>query len=104
MASTVETMPEVGMGATFYINGDSYPYTVVAVNATGKTIKVQRDDYHAVSGEWPVCEYEYTPNTEAGIEVFTLRKDGRYHRKGCSANHYSGLTVGHRRYRQDPHF
>jgi hypothetical protein len=98
------TQPEVGMGATYHINSDCSPYTIVSTNATGKTIQVQRDDYHAVSGTYPDCEYEYTPNLEAQIETYTRRKNGVYHLKGQPMTHYSGLTIGRRRYYRDPHF
>lgn len=106
--SAVQNIPQVGDGATQSFGGDSYPFTVVKVSASGKTIWVQRDH---VTCTKPMsaygaddAEYSYSPDPDAAVQVATLRKDGRYHVKGTSSKHGGGFTVGFRSYRRDPHF
>ena len=95
-----------GMGATVSIGSDCYPYTIVEVSPDYKTIKIQADTATPAEG------YEYfgnqvfnfTPNPEAPIEVWTLRNHGRYARKGTKKGSGFCLSIGSRRKYSDPSF
>ena len=108
-AAKTAIVPVVGMGASFGAGSDSYPATVVSVSKSGKKIGIQQDAV-VVGGEWKEGEYEadlYTtiPNTEALVEFYTLRDNGRWIRVGNPKHaHWASLSLGVRRYRQDPHF
>ena len=89
--------PTIGDGATYTIGADSYPYTVIEVSPSGKTIRVQRDRAVLVGGEGEDSRHVYIPNTDREAETFTLRRSsGSYHRKGHPAT-YGALEVGHRK-------
>lgn len=98
-------IPVVGMGATYYIGSDRYPYTIIAVNKTGKTICVQRDKATPAEGYdyYSKQVYNYTPNLLGDIEVYTLRKNGRFYRQGETSK-YGCLVIGKRNQYQDPSF
>ena len=70
---------------------DVYPFEVVEVNATGKTIKVREMDVVAdpdapkMSNEWI-----YSSNEDNELVVYTLRKNGKFHRKGTKSTYYNG--------------
>ena len=62
--------PEVGQGVTVHYPQDSYPYVIVEVSASGKTIKIQgvkpvsRATGHEPArfdGPFPVWSHTYTP-------------------------------------------
>ncbi len=97
--------PEIGMGATYSLGSDKYPFTIVAVSPSKRTIFVTEDTAKLVSGteQDGSAKYEYTARMDVPQEVFTLRKNGRYHRKGDSTKG-GCMTVGHRRRYNDPHF
>ena len=42
--------PKVGDGASFGYGSDTYPYNVIEVSASGKTIKIQADTYNHSPG------------------------------------------------------
>lgn len=94
----INTVPEVGMGATILMYSDRYAATIVRVHENGKTVYVQRD--HAVrtdsNGISESQEYQYSPNANATIETYTLRSNGRWIRKGESMKHGTGLSIGSR--------
>jgi hypothetical protein len=102
----VEVVPVVGMGATAGYGSDSYPYTIIAVSANGKTITVQADDHHPAPG----CDhftnqvYTYTPNPNGSTKVYTLRSNGRWVLKGDTMKGGQAIGIGARRYYQDPSF
>lgn len=102
----VEVIPVLGMGATAGYGSDRYPYTVVAISASGKQITVQADDYKPAPGHHYINNqvYTYTPNTSAETKVFTLRDNGRWVLKGESKKGGLCLGLGHRRHYHDPHF
>lgn len=98
-------IPEVGMGATYGIGSDCYPYTIVEVKSR-TTILVRADDYQRTdnNGYGGHQEYDYYPNPEAGLETVTLRKNGRWVKKGYSMNSGCGnVYIGYRRAYYDPH-
>lgn len=103
----VQPTPEVGMGATAGYGSDCYPYTIVAVSASGKRITVQQDTATLVSAPGPIGshqEYMYTANPEAQKRVYSLRKNGYWYPIGTDTHSGGGLAVGSRRYYQDPSF
>lgn len=97
--------PKVGDGATLGVGSDCYPYTVVYVSHDGKEISVQED----MATPTPDCNhfgnqsYTYTSRTNGPITNFSLRKDGRYHAIGQPMKS-AALSVGSRRFYQDPSF
>lgn len=96
-------MPKVGDPATYGIGSDSYPYTIVSVSASGKTITARRDQSIAAEGHdyYGSQKYNYFANPNAQPEKFTLRKCGSFRPSGSSCGY---LSVGHRRHYSDPHF
>ncbi len=108
-AAKTTITPEIGMGASFGAGSDSYPATIVEISKSGKMLWIQQDEV-IVTGEWAQGEYEaktYStmPNTEAARICYTLRKNGRWIMKGQPITAwYCALSIGQRRYRQDPHF
>jgi len=98
--------PQVGDGATHGFGSDCYPATVIKVSASGKTIWIQ-DDTHtcvkpATAYGWDDAEFTFSRNLDGQVYKATLRKDGRYRRVKCSRG--GTISIGHRRYYQDPHF
>ena len=49
--------------------------------------------------------YTYTPNTDSEVEIFTLRKNGYFVKKGKPLNYYwDSISLGARRYYRNPSF
>lgn len=99
-----ETTPEVGMGATYGVGSDCYPYTIVEI-LSPRRIVVQADSYTALPGNDPFSEnqsYEYFRNPQGHLVTLSLRKNGRWVPVGQS--NYGGFAIGHRRFYQDPCF
>jgi hypothetical protein len=103
---TTATTPVVGMGATYGYGSDSYPYTVVRISPSGKTLWVKRDEVLHLTGSDMSGDSTYVtmPNDDAPEEQFTLRADGHWLPKGPRYARQRSLTLGHRRYYQDPSF
>jgi len=81
IAGTSPTLvPVVGMGATRMCWSDRYPYTVIAVSASGKTIKVQSDKYTRTDANgMSECQtYEYAPDPNGVTITVRLTKRGWY--------------------------
>ena len=99
----LEIIPVVGMGATESVGSDSYPYTIIEVSPSEKTIVVQQDIAKPDVGHeyFGAQKYVYTPNVDANKRTYTLRKNGRWYQKGESMG-YMPLCIGHRRYYSDP--
>lgn len=99
-------VPVVGMPATVGIGSDSYPYTVTAVSASGKSITLQRNRYKAAadSNYFGQQKYEYSDEYQGEAEVWTLRTDGKWRRKGTEKGSGYYLCLGFRRAHSDPHF
>lgn len=98
--------PVVGMGATEGIGSDSYPYTIIEVRRNGKELVLQGDSYHRTdkNGFSENQTYLYSPNPDGRIVVVTLRKNGKYKRKGSDMSSSYRYSFGHRRAYQDPSF
>lgn len=97
--------PEIGMPCTICYVTDSRPAEVVAIRKDGKEIDIRDMDYKLIKGDvFSGAEYEYTSNPNNGISTYTLRKNGRYIRKGEPLRGGSPLSLGFARYYYDPHF
>ena len=103
---TVKDMPFIGQPCTISIGSDAYPATVVMVNQTGKRIGVRQCIAHPAEGFVRLTNevYEYEENWKGNIELWSLRKDGRYRPMGSQGNSGYRLTLGHRILHQDPSF
>lgn len=90
--------PKVGDGATYGCWTDRHAGTVIKVSKSGKTVWVQADHAKRVdkNGMSEMQTYEYSPNPEGHIIVFTLRNDGRYNEKGCARGYGNRVGFGHR--------
>lgn len=96
--------PEVGMGATFGVGSDRYPYTVIQVTNDRKVV-LQADHYKLIGGSSQSENqiYEYTPDPFGTVVIATLRVNGRWVRKGQD-KHSPGFYIGDRRAYRDPCF
>ena len=87
-------------------NGDSYPFRIINISKSGKSIQVVAMDYTALKmpngesypygdGRWECFDYPLTQaHCETGL-TYTLRKNGRWIRQGCTLNAwYMGLHKG----------
>lgn len=104
MLGSKQPKPEVGMGATICMYTDRHAATIIEV-VNEKTIKVQRDistriDNNGMSDQQ---KYEYSQNPNGTIEIFTLRKNGCWCRRGGTMNGVS-LVVGVRKAYHDYSF
>lgn len=121
MSTATRVQPEVGMGATYSIGGDSYPYTIVSV-VNGKDgqpsiIEVRACDYQAAadSNFYGQQKYTYTEREGGPVKAWkwdaknncwrsvTKRENGRLVWSG-PARGAGHLSVGERRAKFDPHF
>ena len=95
-----------GDGATYSINGDSYPYTVRRVSPSGKTLWASQDEFRGKPGANSYAQadkvgvFKPVDVPEDRWEKYTLRKDGHFRRVG---QNFGFFTKG-RSYRQDPSF
>jgi hypothetical protein len=91
------------MGATLIVGSDAYPYTIVELRS--KSLWAKRDSFRmANEGEYFGNQiWDCYENKSSGTELFTLRKNGGWYKKGVSSKGCP-LIVGSRRPRQDPHF
>ena len=98
-------IPVVGMGATGGCGSDCYPYTVVEI-IRDKRIAVVEDLHKPAEGfdYYSNQVYTYSQNPEGTKEIYRLRKNGRWVRDGQPMRGGSTISLGHRRYYQDPSF
>lgn len=87
-----------GDGACYSIGSDRYAVTVI--KRTPATITVQMDHARNVGGPYPAQDWEFTPNPDGTVMVFTRRKDGGYRAKGGNC----GFLRAGRDHYMDPHF
>jgi len=98
-------VPVVGMGATICLWTDRIATTIVMVSKSGKTITVQHDAAKRIIGPNDVVmsesqHYEYSTDVNARTEIYSLRKNGRWIRKGESL-HGAALVIGVREHYHD---
>ncbi len=102
-AKWVKVTPEAGMPCTFIIGSDRRPGKVLSVN--GRTIVVQRVQFKPGEGHdyYGSQKWDILDEPEGGPEVYTLRSNGRWARKGDSMK-YANLVLGYAQAYHDPHF
>ena len=104
MASTPNTKPEPGMGATILLWTDRHAATIVGVSKSGRVIGVQRDKAIRIddNGMSDMQKYRYERDLTATIQWFSLRKDGSYIEVGSKSG--SRLGINYRREYYDHSF
>ena len=98
---------QVGDGVTESIGSDRYAYTLVEINRNGKELVIQADEVKRVDENGAFSEaqkYEYIQNEKGKKIVITLRKNGRYKRKGETLNSSYNYHIGQRNAYRDPSF
>ncbi len=97
----LDIIPRVGLGATYKVSSDAYPYTIVEV-LSEKRIVVKSDDYHYNK---ETKKYTFTRRENASGKILTKRRDRRWRTmgSGSSGTGFYGcyFTLGHRRYHYD---
>jgi hypothetical protein len=91
---------KIGGGATLNYWSDRKPATIIAVSPNGKKVTVQEDDAKRIdkNGMSEDQEYEYSPNTDGGVFVFSLRKNGQFVRVGSKIGQGLTMSFGRRKY------
>jgi hypothetical protein len=104
ITNEVEIEPVVGMGVTYSIGSDRYPFSIIKV-INHRTLIIQKDSFTRkdTNGLSEIQEYEYTPNVNSEQITITKRKDGCWRQKKSSSS-YGIYTVGTRRAYMDPCF
>jgi phage gp46-like protein len=88
--------PTVGEGATISLWADSHPQTIIEVSSDLKTVTVQQDSAKVDPNAKPYAnKWIVEKDPQGQVQVFTLRKNGRYVRKGESLNGQA-LSLGGR--------
>lgn len=106
MADGRSPAPEVGMGATILMWSDRHAATIVAVERGGKRVGIKQDNAKLLSGSVfrEAQKYEFSPNPDARVEWYSLRKNGRFVREGESQSGGRALGIGYRSEYYDPSF
>lgn len=101
---TTPITPEVGMGGYLAVGSDRYAVTIQTV-VSNKEIGVTHDTATRTdkNGLSESQSYHFKSNPNAHIEYYTLRKNGRWVRKGESIKG-SKLYIGERSHYQDPSY
>jgi len=91
-------------GGAVRVGSDCYPYSIIA--RTNTRIEARKDNYKPATGfdYYSNQVYDYEFNPLSGVEVFTLRKNGRWVKKGSDMWHGISIVPGSRRCYQDPSF
>ena len=103
---TATVIPVVGMGATGGFGSDCYPYTIVSVSKDLKKIEVTADKHKPADGYnyYDNQVFNYTSDMNAPRTMYRLRKNGRYVKDGEPMKGGASISIGNRRYYQDPSF
>ena len=83
-------MFKVGDGASTGGNGDSYPYRVVAVSKSGKSVTMRPMGYKASEPNLPMGHdswevFDHPEDKDVGTIIVTLRSNGKWAPKGSSS-------------------
>ena len=109
-------IPEIGMGCTYGAGSDQYPATIINVESYRKIpngkITIQDDILIVIPPEdgktyqyGDNIPYKYESNIHGATTIYTLRKNNRYIKQGRAIKDWwCSLSIGYRRYYQDPHF
>ena len=95
-------MISLGQGVTVHYGSDCYPYTVIGITKSGKTITIQSDNYKRIdkNGYGGMQEYKYERDPNGC--VLKVRKNSREVWKVLGGG--NTVTFGGRRAYSDPHF
>ena len=98
--------PKVGDAATITLWSDRHAATITRVNKSGRLIWVQHDKVRRTdrNGQSESQSYEYERDPNGRIDIFTLRKNGRWVQRGEGLHNGTGLLIGHREEYRDPCF
>jgi hypothetical protein len=94
---TRDATPEVGMGVTFLYWTDRGAGTIVEV-LNERTIVVKGDTAIRIDkgGMTDAQDYRYEHATSPGSSTFTLRKNGRWVKRGQDQKNGQRIAVGYR--------
>lgn len=104
--NSAQRTPEVGMGATILMWSDRQAATIIEVSKSGKSILVREDNAKRVdnNGMSDAQTYEYSANVNGRVTEFTLRRNGRWVRKGESQKGGQRVAIGYRDHHYDYSF
>ncbi len=90
------SFPTIGQGATIAMWSDRHAGTIIDV--AGNTVVFQQDKATRVdkNGMSESQSYEYAPNPQGKITIFTKRKNGQYVQKGSGMKTGQRLQIGYR--------
>jgi len=93
----VDPTPVVGMGCTMLGWTDRHAATIVSVSKDGKTIGIVQDIATRIdnNGMSDTQQYSYAPG-EGTDRLYTLRKNGKWVRKGEGIKNGSRIAIGFR--------
>lgn len=114
-ASTIEgttiAMPQVGDGMTLHYPQDSYPYVIVRVSDSGKTVwakplqivdKTTGHEPARFDGPWPVWSHTYTDEERATmVEENAPERAIRLSKHGYWTSRGSDFSMGAARYHRN---
>lgn len=104
----MDVIPVVGMGATWAVGTDRYPYRVVRVSEDGKRVWVKQVECKRIDQRGPYTEnqeYDYGYIIEGTPErEFSLRSDGHWIEKGEDRKSGCPLYLGYMNAYRDPSF
>jgi len=105
-AAGVELPTEAEDAGTVCGYSDRHPVTVIATNRSGKTkwVRADRAVRTDTNGQSEDQTYRYFADPAGREEVYTLRRNGRWVRKGESQADGTGLLLGVREEYWDPSF
>ena len=97
--------PELNMECSYGVGSDRYPCTIVTMNKTRKTVTTRDASYKRTdsNGQSESQSYTYEANPNGRLQDWTLRKNGRYVRRGEPLYAQALSLEGYRAY-QDPCF
>jgi hypothetical protein len=100
-----EATPTPGTPACYQLGSDQYPFTVVTVSASGKTVTLREATSRRTDKNGYYTENQrfiFADNPKGRILKATLRKDGAYRAVGC--RNYGRVTFGEYGKYNDPSF
>ena len=99
-------IPIIGDGVTVGIGSDCYPATIIALDMKKGRVTIQYDS-HSPAENYDYFSnqvYNYSPNPDGTIEVWSLRKNLKLSKVGSRSVQGWYLSLNGRRCYQDPGF
>lgn len=89
-----DKIPEIGMGVTELCWSDRYPYTIIDITKSGKTITIQRDKAIRIDNNGMSEDQEYVYERDPNGIIYKARKNkyGRWQTIGDKTR----LKIGER--------